>query len=74
MNTNNSKMPEQAQKPSRRGFLMGTVGASGLAVSALVAPANAADAVLLAPQKKGTGVSAGNLSEHARKYYRSTTI
>jgi hypothetical protein len=74
MNKRNTKMPEPKQVASRRGFLMGSVGASGLAVTALASPTKAADVLLAPPQNKGTGVSAGNLSEHARKYYRSTTI
>jgi hypothetical protein len=74
MNEKTSKPTNLAQVPSRRGFLMGSVSASGLAAVALATPTKAADALVVGSSKVGTGVSAGNLSEHARKYYRSTTI
>ncbi len=75
MSSNNPKSLASGKSPSRRGFLLGlSTGATTVAAVAVAAPATAGQALSPLKSPVGTGVSAGNLSEHARKYYRSTTI
>jgi hypothetical protein len=75
MSPNKPKSLDSGKSPGRRGFLLGlSAGASTVAAVAVVSPANAGQTLIKTASPVGTGVSAGNLSEHARKYYRSTTI
>jgi hypothetical protein len=68
-----SKPTNSAVPASRRGFLFGLSAGAGIAGAALVAtPAKAVNVAV------GSGVASevkpGGLSDHAKKYYRTTTI
>lgn len=71
-------MSDVKLKPSRRGFLLGAVGAgaataaaAATAASPAIAAAAAESAKPVADTKEGGGY---HLSAHVRQYYRSTTI
>ena len=64
-----------AAKPSRRGFFLGAASAGAAVTAVAVLPRTAADSAAddAAPQpapEKGGGY---RLSEHVRRYYRSTS-
>lgn len=68
-------MPESQSKPSRRGFFFGAAAASAAAAAVAVlpsapAPVEVMDAERPAPDKGG-GYS---LSEHVKRYYKTTRI
>ena len=71
-----SQTPPVAAKPSRRGFFLGAASAGAAVTAVAVLPRMAADSAAAAdatPQpapEKGGGY---RLSEHVRRYYRSTS-
>jgi len=70
-----SQTPPVAANPSRRGFFLGAASAGAAVTAVAVLPRTAADSAAAdaAPQpapEKGGGY---RLSEHVRRYYRSTS-
>ncbi|MDO8276903.1 MAG: formate dehydrogenase [Burkholderiaceae bacterium] len=68
-------MKDSQHKPSRRGFFIGavTAGASAAAVSTLPLGAEVQQ-VSQAPQPKPEKGGGYRLSEHVKRYYKSTLI
>ena len=66
--------PKERAQDGRRGFIFGlTAGASVAGAAVIAGPAKASTLGVASSAQTATAVGTG-LSEHARKYYRSTTI
>lgn len=66
-------MKDEQKKLSRRGFILG-VGAGGAAAVAAVVGTRAPESVQEAAAEEAPKTDGYRLSEHVRRYYRSTLV
>ena len=68
-------MQDSSSKPSRRGFFMGAA-ATGAAAAAIVALPGAPQAPLVEAQPRPAPANGGgySLSEHVKRYYKTTLV